>query len=103
MKTYDELIEAARDAISDGDRDKVSELICEALGHLREFYRKDNVPWEQDTVRSCCHEIGEMIYEEYGISGMVEIHRSVYAQMKGIAARYLEHFWNGCGDGEWRG
>lgn len=100
--TYEELIESAKGAIAEEDDDRISKLICEALGHLNEFSWKTGVVWERDTVRDCCHEIGDMIYDDGGIDKMQEIHRMVYGEMKGVAARYLEHFWNGCGDGEWR-
>ncbi len=102
MKTYEQLAESAKEAISMEDDDKTAELLCEALGHLQEFSWKTGVVWERDTVRNCCHEIGELIYDKAGIDKMQEIYRMVYAKMKGVAARYLEHFWNGCGDGEWR-
>ncbi len=103
MKTYEELIESAKGAIAAGDDESVSAILCEALGHLNDFSRSTETVWERDVVRSCCHEIGELIYDEGDVFKMQDIHRAVYAKMKGVAARYLEHFWDGCGDGDWRG
>ena len=102
MKTIEELLAAAREVIAAGDDDKASDIICEALGHLPDFSRGAGEVWDRDTVRVCCHEIGELIFDQDGIGRMQDVHRLVYAKMKGVAARYLEHFWNGCGDGEWR-
>jgi len=102
MRTPEELITDAKVAITDGDYDTVVEILCEALGHLSDFSWKTGETWERDDVRDCCHEIGEMIYDDGEIEQMKDVHREVYYEMKPIAARYLEHFWNGCGDGEWR-
>ena len=99
----EDLIEPARKAISTGDYEQLSDIICDALSRLSDFCRKADDIWDRDTVRDCCHEIGDLIYAENGIFGMQEIHRIVFLKMKGVAARYLECFWNGCGDGEWRG
>ncbi len=47
--------------------------------------------------------MGDIIYDDWDLNGMQAVYRGVYSEMRGVAARYLEHFWDGCGDGEWRG
>lgn len=103
MRNSRELVADAEKSIQNNDYDEVSEIICEALGHLSDFVWKTGEKWERSTVKECCYDIGELIYENSGLSGMQSVYRSVYAEMRGIAARYLELFWNGCGDGAWLG
>lgn len=103
MRNSSELIADAKEAIKEDDYGEVSKIVCEAIKHLSDFTWKADEKWDRDTVRDCCYDIGELIYEDSGLSGMQAVYRSVYAEMRGVAARYLEHFWNGCGDGEWRG
>lgn len=102
MRSPEELVAAAREAIAEDEYDDVMDALQEAIGHLSDFSWKTGVKWDADTVRECCHEIGELIYRDAGMRGMQFVHEGIYYRMRGIAARYLEHFWNGCGDGEWR-
>ena len=103
MRTAEELIEAAKTALKKDDTDEVVEILCEALAHLSDFSWRTGVTWEVSEVKSCCHEIGELIHEAGGIAAMQDVYYDVRDEMKPLAARYLERFWNGCGDGEWRG
>lgn len=103
MRNSGELIADAKSAIKNGDYDEVVEIVCEALGHLSDFSWRTGEIWNRDTVKICCFEIGELIYEDGDISSMKDVYAAVYSEMRGVAARYLEHFWDGCGDGEWRG
>lgn len=103
MRNAEELIAAARIAMEENDFDEVVEILCEALGHIRDFSYRTGETWEWSQVRECCHEIGEKIHEKAGFDGMREVYTAVYYEMKALAARYLEKAWDGCGDGEWRG
>ena len=103
MRNPDELVAAAKKAIAKDDYDTVVAIVCEALKHLSDFCFKADERWDRDTVKECCYDIGELIYEDGEIEKMKAVYTEVYYEMRGVAARYLEHFWDGCGDGEWRG
>ena len=103
MRTAEELVRDAEVAIAAGDYGAVCTILCEALGHLSDFSWRTGETWERDTVRDCCYDIGQRIYADSDIDGMRDVYQEVRFEMKGIAARYLEHFWDGCGDGAWRG
>ena len=103
MRNSAELVEAARAAVEDDDYTEAAEIVCEALGHLSDFSWKTGEEWERNDVRSCCNEIGDIIYDKGGLQAMQDVYYDVRYEMKGVAARYLEHFWDGCGDGAWRG
>lgn len=103
MRTASELIRDAKAALEAKDLWEVTDILCEALGHLSDFSWKTGVTWEWPEVKDCCYEIGEMIHEHGGMALMQAVYRNVHSEMKYIAARYLERSWDGCGDGEWRG
>lgn len=103
MRNSSQLVSDAEKAIQKDNYGEVCDILCEALGHLSDFSWRTGETWDRDTVRDCCNEIGELIYDDGGLSAMQDVYRAIYTEMKGIAARYLEHFWDGCGDGEWRG
>ena len=102
MRTAEELILDAKTALAEDDIWKVSDILCEALGHLSDFSWRTGVTWEWSEVKECCHEIGELLYDHGGMTLMKDIYMDVRDEMKYVAARYLEHSWNGCGDGAWR-
>ena len=78
--------------------------ITSALKHLSDFnWMSKGEAWDRDEVRDACYRLGEIIYEEHGMSGLQSVYYNVRYEMKGVAARYLEHFWDGVGDGAWRG
>lgn len=103
MKTAEELVWQAKSAIAEGDYGPVCAALCEALGHLTDFSWRSGETWERDTVCDCCYAIGEAIYADRELEGLQAVYQEVRWEMKGVAARYLEHFWDGCGDGAWRG
>ena len=103
MRTAEELIHDAKEALENEDYDEVVEIVSEALGHISDFSWRTGVTWEWSDVKECLNEIGEIIYEQGGLDAMRDVHEAVYFHMKPVAARYLEKSWDGCGDGAWRG
>lgn len=101
--TKKEISNAVKKAEKEGNLTSVApDLIIAALKHLHDFaFMTDE--WDRDTVKNICYDIGELLYEEGGISTMESVYYEVRAEMKGVAARYLEHFWHGVGDGAWLG
>lgn len=95
-----ELVAAARAAIADDDYSEVLDILEEALGHLRDYSRREENVWDREVIRDCCHDIGDMIDDDRGFEGLQHLHHDVYYDMGPIVARHLEYFWNGCGD--WR-
>ena len=102
MKTLDELREGVDPALEDDDWCEIEDTILEALRHLPSFAFGDYEPWEQDDVKELCHEIGDKVYDKWGMKELKAIHNTVYCELGGVAARLLEFFWNGCGGGAWR-
>ena len=86
------------------DEERATLCITSALKHLSDFHwmSKGEV-WDRDDVRDACYNLGEIIYEENDLGGLQNVYYNVRSEMKGVAARYLEHFWDGVGDGAWRG
>ena len=103
MRSPEELIAEARKATEVDEYISIMDVLQEALSHLSDFSWKSGETWDMETVHSCCHEIGDLIYEDIGFRGMRFVHDGIYYRMRGIAANYLDHFWNGCGNGAWRG
>lgn len=99
----EELIAEAKKATEIDEYIEIMDVLQEALGHLSDFSWRAGETWDTDVVRNCCYEIGELIYDDIGFRGMRFIHDGIYYRMRGIAANYLDHFWNGCGNGAWRG
>ena len=86
-----ELLEAAADAIS------------EAISHLREFPGFPDDVWDSDTAEDVCYSIGSIVYDGEGFGGLESVYYAVRRRKGPVAARYLEHFWDGVGNGAWRG
>ncbi len=79
--------------------DTAVECLVAAIKKQNEFCTSRS--WSKDDVRSTCSTIGEYIDDEGGISLMQQVYYSFRAEMGPVAARFLEHYWNGVG--EWRG
>ncbi len=85
--------------------DVATEAILTLFRHHKDFHRMARVPiseiWDTDAIKKTCFEIGELVYQE----GDMEYLSNIYYELRetmGLAARYLEHYWNGVGDGAWR-
>ena len=80
-----------------------ADAIVEAMKHKSEFPGFPDDKWDRDTIADICYDIGEEIYEQEGMSGLKSVYYELRRRMGPVAARYLEHFWDGVGDGAWRG
>lgn len=103
MRTASELIADARAAMETEDYGEVTAIVCEALGHIRDFSYRTGEVWDWAEIKQCLNCIGDIIYDKGELDGMKHVYYNVHAEMKYVAARYLERAWDGCGDGEWRG
>ncbi len=99
----EELVEKVRNAILEdwSVNDVAAEQIILALKHLSDFCKSDC--WSRDEVCDTCFEIGELLYTYDEMDALQDVYYLVRSEMGGVAARYLEHFWNGVGSGAWRG
>lgn len=102
MRTIEELRSDAETAFEEDEWSDIEDIVLEALGHLSSFCRDEDQVWDSDDVKELCHDIGDGIYDKWGFREMQAVHNTVYCVMGGVAARTLEYFWNGCGDGAWR-
>lgn len=101
--TKTEILNAMNEAKKNGNiREVAPGLIIAALKHLHDF-AFNTEEWSRDTVKDICYDIGELLYDEGGVSMMEDVYYDVRSEMKGVAARYLEHFWHGVGNGAWLG
>ena len=102
MRTLEELRDGIDTALDDDDWCEIEDIVLESLRHIGSYASGEYEPWETDDIKELCHELGDKVYDKWGMSELKAIHNTVYCELGGSAARLLEHFWNGCGDGAWR-
>ena len=102
MRTLDELRNGIDVALDDDDWCEIEDIVIESLRHVSGFAGGEWELWETDDVKELCHELGDKVYDKWGMKELKAIHNTIYCELGPIAARLLEHFWNGCGDGAWR-
>lgn len=102
MKTKRELIEAAEEALNEDDYYDLYDVVYETMSHISDLRGMDVEPWDFSEVKEVLFEIGELVYEAKGFEHLQLIYKDVYYDFGPIGARYLEHGFNGVGDGAWR-
>ncbi len=102
MRTIKELIEATKVFIEEDDYDSIVEIVCEALKHLPDIRTPEFDRWEEKAVASCCHDIGNLIFEHTGIRGLRFVMEGVNYRLNFVIAKRLSQFWDGCGEGAWQ-
>ncbi len=102
MRTKEELYTDIDDALDDDDWCEIEDIVLEALHHIESYSDDEYEAWETGDVKAICHTLGDKVYDKWGMKELKAIHNTVYCDMGASAARLLEYFWNGCGNGAWR-
>ena len=102
MKSKNELIAAAKEALEQDDYYDLYDVVYEVMSHISDLNGADVEKWEFSEVKEVLFEIGELVYDEKGFGHLQLLYKDVYYDFGPIGARYLEHWFNGVGNGAWR-
>lgn len=102
MRTLYELSTGVDEALAEDDWCEIEDIVLEALHHVESYAGGEYEVWETSDVKEMLHELGDKVYDKWGLKELKCIYDTVYSEMGYSAARLLEYFWNGCGDGAWR-
>lgn len=101
MKTISELAKRVDIALSDDDWCEIEDIVLETLHHLPDFADDEYELWNANDVKNSLQELGEKVYQKWGVRELKNIHLTVDCEMGNYAARYLAIFWSRYGAYDW--
>lgn len=94
MRSREELLKAIDVALEEDDWCDIEDIVLETLHHYPDFADEEYQSWNGNVIKEICQEVGDKVYEKWGVRELKNIRLTVECVMGEYAARFLDIFWS---------